>query len=154
MTRLSALTVMLLSAWLGAAILVATVVAPAAFKVLPTRTLAGALVGRVLPVIFVSGLIVAAIVALLNVRGPRERGYWLATGLLAVMMISCVVAQFVIAPKIEVARAAIGGPVESIEAADPRRMQFGRLHAFSVLWMGVAMVGAGGAIVQKLTQRT
>jgi hypothetical protein len=154
MTRLAAITVILLSAWLGAAILVAAVVAPAAFKVLPTRTLAGAVVGQVLPVIFVSGLIVAAIVTLANVRGPRGQGHWLTTGLLAAMMIGCVVAQFVIAPRIEVARAAIGGPVESIDASDPRRVQFGKLHAFSVLWMGVAMVGAGGAIVQKLTQRT
>ena len=153
MTRLSALSVVLLSAWLGAAILVATVVAPAAFKVLPTRTLAGAVVGQVLPVIFISGLIVAAIVTLINVRAPQERS-WLASGLLALMLLGCVVAQFIIAPRIEVARAAIGGPVESIDASDPRRMQFGKLHAFSVLWMGVAMVGAGGAIVQKLTQRT
>jgi hypothetical protein len=154
MTRLAAIAVILLSAWLGAAVLVAAVVAPAAFKVLPTRTLAGALVGQVLPVIFISGLIVAATVMLLNVRGPRGQGHWAGTGLLAVMMIGCVVAQFIIAPKIEVARAAIGGPVESIEASDPRRVQFGKLHAFSVLWMGIAMVGAGGAIVQKLTQRT
>ena len=153
MTRLSALSVVLLSAWLGAAILVATVVAPAAFKVLPTRTLAGAVVGQVLPVIFISGLIVAAIVTLVNVRAPQERS-WLASGLLALMLLGCVVAQFIIAPRIEVARAAIGGPVESIDASDPRRVQFGKLHAFSVLWMGVAMVGAGGAIVQKLTQRT
>jgi len=153
MTRVSALSVVLLSAWLGAAILVATVVAPAAFKVLPTRTLAGAVVGQVLPVIFISGLIVAAIVTLINVRAPQERS-WLASGLLALMLLGCVVAQFIIAPRIEVARAAIGGPVESIDASDPRRVQFGKLHAFSVLWMGVAMVGAGGAIVQKLTQRT
>ena len=153
MTRVSALSVVLLSAWLGAAILVATVFAPAAFKVLPTRTLAGAVVGQVLPVIFISGLIVAAIVTLINVRAPQERS-WLASGLLALMLLGCVVAQFIIAPRIEVARAAIGGPVESIDASDPRRVQFGKLHAFSVLWMGVAMVGAGGAIVQKLTQRT
>jgi hypothetical protein len=154
MTRLAAISVILLSAWLGAAILAAAVVAPAAFKVLPTRTLAGALVGQVLPVIFISGLIVGAMVTLLNARGPRGHGHWVGTGLLAVMMTGCVVAQFIIAPKIEVARAAIGGPVESVEASDPRRVQFGKLHAFSVLWMGVAMVGAGGAIVQKLTQRT
>jgi len=153
MTRVSALSVVLLSAWLGAAILVATVFAPAAFKVLPTRTLAGAVVGQVLPVIFISGLIVAAIVTLINVRAPQERS-WLPSGLLALMLLGCVVAQFIIAPRIEVARAAIGGPVESIDASDPRRVQFGKLHAFSVLWMGVAMVGAGGAIVQKLTQRT
>jgi uncharacterized membrane protein len=34
-----------LAAWIGAALLVATVVAPAAFAVLPSRALAGAVVG-------------------------------------------------------------------------------------------------------------
>ena len=38
----------LLDAWLGAAIFVAAFVAPAAFAVLPTRALAGAIVGRIL----------------------------------------------------------------------------------------------------------
>ena len=61
----------LLSAWLGAAVLVATVVAPAAFAVLPTRTLAGALVGRVLPVLFIAGLVVALASLWLD---SRDRG--------------------------------------------------------------------------------
>jgi hypothetical protein len=54
----SAISVVGLSAWLGAAVLAATVVAPAAFAVLPTRSLAGALVGRVLPVLFYGGAVV------------------------------------------------------------------------------------------------
>jgi hypothetical protein len=47
--------VLLLAAWLGAGMLLAAVVAPAAFAVLPSRTLAGALVGRVLPTVFIAG---------------------------------------------------------------------------------------------------
>ncbi|MDE3217575.1 MAG: DUF4149 domain-containing protein, partial [Gemmatimonadota bacterium] len=45
------------SVWLGAAVLLAAAVAPAAFAVLPSRSLAGDLVGRVLPVIFWSGML-------------------------------------------------------------------------------------------------
>jgi len=56
------LGIALLAAWLGAACFVASVVAPAAFDVLPTRTLAGALVGRVIPVLFWSGVIVGVLV--------------------------------------------------------------------------------------------
>lgn len=153
MNRMSVLSLVLLSAWLGAAILVATVVAPAAFKVLPTRTLAGAVVGQVLPVVFISGLMIAAIATLLDVRGPREPRQWVGMALLGLVMASCIVAQFFIAPKIEAARIAIGGAVDSLDASDPRRVRFGRLHAYSVLWMGVAMLGAAGAIVQKLTLR-
>ena len=51
----------LLAAWLGATIIVGAVVAPAAFAVLPTRTLAGAVVGRVLPPLFWSGAVIGVI---------------------------------------------------------------------------------------------
>ena len=46
--------------------LLAAVVAPAAFAVLPSRTLAGALVGRVLPTVFIAGIVVALVSALLD----------------------------------------------------------------------------------------
>ena len=153
MNRMTAVEIVLLSAWLGAALLVAAAVAPAAFKVLPTRTLAGALVGQILPVIFISGLMIAAIASLLEVRASSAGAHWTSKAALALMIVGCVVAQFVISPKIEAVRVAIGGPVDALEASDPRRLQFGRLHAFSVLWMGVAMVGATWPIVQKLTLR-
>ena len=39
-------------------------------------------------------------------------------------------------------REAIGGPVDVLSADDPRRVQFGRLHGFSVLLLGVAMLAA------------
>jgi hypothetical protein len=153
MNRLAAVEVMLLSAWLGAAILVAAVVAPAAFKVLPSRTLAGALVGQVLPVIFLSGLVIGIISVLMEIRAGARFTRISVAAPYAALLVGCIVAQFVIGPKIESVRLAIGGAVEALDAADPRRVQFGKLHAFSVLWMGVAMVGAGWAIVQKLTLR-
>ena len=150
MSRIAALELIVLAAWLGAAILVAAVVAPAAFRVLPTRTLAGALVGQVLPVIFISGLVVAALAVALETRVAPGAFRLTVAGPLVAMIIGCVVAQFIIGPKIETIRAAIGGTLESLDAADPRRVQFGRLHGFSVLWMGVAMLGAAAAIVRKL----
>ena len=55
---------LLLSALLGAGILFASVVAPAAFAALPSRSLAGALVGRVLPVVFVAGTLLLVLVSL------------------------------------------------------------------------------------------
>jgi hypothetical protein len=149
--RLTVLQVAVIAAWLGAAILVAAVVAPAAFRVLPTRTMAGALVGQVLPVIFVSGMVVAAIAAGVD-RQLSGRFQSLVIASVFAMLLGCGVAQFVIGPKIEVVRAAIGGAVDALDATDPRRVQFGRLHAFSVLWMGVAMVGAAGLLVTKFFQ--
>src|SRR5437899_2098491 len=71
-SRSTVIEVILLALWLGAGIVVSAVVAPAAFAVLPTRTLAGALVGRVLPVIFLSGIAVGAVVIALA-KGSRVR---------------------------------------------------------------------------------
>lgn len=144
---ISDLTVIaLLCLWLGASILFAAAVAPAAFAVLPTRTLAGLLVGRVLPVIFVSGIAVGA-VAIALAHGSNLRR---AMG--AVIVGSCAVAQLVVAPRIERVRAEIGGPIEALAPDDARRMMFGRLHAMSVGWMGVAMLAAGVIVVAVARQ--
>lgn len=140
------LAALLLSAWLGASALFAAVVAPAAFAVLPSRSLAGVLVGRVLPVLFVSGLVIAVGGLWLDRPGygrlPRVR-----RGALLAIAVSCAVAQFVVAPGIDRARREISGPIEQLSADDPRRAAFGRLHAISVAWLGIAMTAAGLAIV-------
>jgi hypothetical protein len=132
-------SVVLLAAWLGAAILVAAVVAPAAFAVLPTRTLAGALVGRVLPVLFWSGMALGLVVAALGWSLPARA--WRTGGALA-LVAACAAAQLVIAPRIEAVRAQIGGAVDALDASDPRRQAFGRLHGLSVAWMGVGAIAA------------
>jgi hypothetical protein len=129
-------SIALLAAWLGAAAIVAAVVAPAAFEVLPTRTLAGALVGRVLPVLFWSGAAVGLIVTFLVWRFPLPE--WRA-GAAFVMVASGLVAQIVIAPRIERLRVAAGGPIDALDPSSPVRQAFGRLHGLSV-----ACLGAGG----------
>jgi hypothetical protein len=130
------------SAWLGAAMLFVAVVAPAAFAALPTRALAGSLVGAVLPALFYAGVVLGSglIFASLVTRRTKLVTSGTVGGL--VVAISCAVAQFVVAPRIERARAAIKGPIESLSPSDARRIAFGRLHAASVLWLGVAIVGA------------
>ena len=134
----------LIAAWLGAAVLVGAVVAPAAFAVLPTRTLAGALVGRVLPALFWSGLLLGAVVALLGRQLGAGR---IGTGAAAAFAVACAVAQLVVSPRIEALRQAIGGAVDVLDPADPRRIAFGRLHGFSVMWMGVGTLAALVALV-------
>ena len=130
------------SAWLGAALLFVAVVAPAAFAALPTRTLAGALVGAVLPAIFHSGIVVGAVLAVAGMTLRRGRIVTPGTVGGFLIAISCAAAQFVVAPRIERARVSIGGPIESVPSSDPRRVAFGRLHGASVAWLGVALVGA------------
>lgn len=130
------LGIVLLALWLGAALIVAAVVAPAAFDVLPTRTLAGALVGRVLPVLFWSGAAVGVLALWLGWRLPSPAPRAVAA---LVLIASSLVAQLVIAPRIERVRAEIGGPLEALDPSNPLRQAFGRLHG-----MSVACLGAGG----------
>jgi hypothetical protein len=127
------------SAWLGAAAIVTTSVAPAAFAVLPSRTLAGALVGRVLPVLFWSGMVVAAILVAATWSLPA-RAARVATS--ALLFIGCAAAQLLVAPRIERIRAAVSGPMDALSANDPQRLAFGRLHGLSVGLLGLAAIAA------------
>ena len=133
-------SVLALCAWLGAAALTALVVAPAAFSVLPSRTLAGALVGRVLPVLFWSGLAIGLAVAVGSWSAPRAPA---RTAAALVMAAACAIAQLVVAPRIQRIREQIGdGAVDALAPSDPLRQAFGRLHGMSVAWMGVAGIAA------------
>jgi len=136
--------VVMLSLWLGAAIVVAAVVAPAAFAVLPTRTLAGALVGRVLPSLFWSGAIVGFVVALLS-RGHSHGSARLVSAL--ALALACLAAQLGVAPRIERVRVAAGGPIDALPRDDVRRAAFGRLHAISVALLGAASLAGVAAMV-------
>jgi len=131
---------LLLAIWIGAALLFTLVVAPAAFAVLPTRTLAGALVGRVLPVIFYAGVVIGSLIVLLEIAG--RTGAWGRSAAGAVSALACAVAQLVVGTRIDRLRAAISGPLDALAGDDPRRVAFGRLHAISVGWLGLAMVAA------------
>lgn len=125
------------TAWLGAALLAVAVVAPAAFAVLPSRTMAGALVGRVLPVLFASGMVVGVLVAAL-LGAARGRRVPSLTALCAAA--ACGVSYFLVDPRIALLREQIGGPVDALPADDPRRVAFGLLHGYSVGALGVAML--------------
>lgn len=138
-----------LSLWLGAALIVGAVVAPAAFAVLPTRTLAGALVGRVLPVLFWSGVAVGLLVGVLG-RGGRFARARVLSGLL--MSIACLAAQLLIAPRIARVRADVAVPIDQLAREDARRVAFGRFHAVSVAMLGVA--GLSGAAALFFTVRS
>lgn len=134
-----------LAAWVGAALLTTAVVAPAAFAVLPTRSLAGALVGRVLPPLFASGLVLNA----LGAAAAWRDGERFATARLALCTLAaaaCAMAQFVVARRIALLRAEIGPSLDALAAADPRRVAFGKLHGLSVVSLGVAMFAAAAVV--------
>jgi hypothetical protein len=138
----SVVQVGVLALWLGAAGLLSISVAPALFAVLPSRTLAGAVVGRILPTVFYAGMTVGLLVLALQV--VQGRGWsWGGREISGIVMIvACALAQFVIGPRIARLREAIGRSIEELAVEDARRVAFGRLHGFSVAWLGLAMLAA------------
>ena len=145
---------LLVSAWGGAALLTVAVVTRGAFAVLPTRTMAGAMVGSVLPSLFLSGIAVATIVVLLTRRRDQSRPAALTASLAGA---ACALSQFGINPRIARLRLEIGGPVDALAANDARRVAFGLLHGYSIGGLAVAMLALAislGFLVVALHRRS
>lgn len=146
--------VAVLAAWLGAVLFFGASVAPAAFAVLPTRTDAGALVGRTLPVLMLAGMVVGAILMLgagrLRAAGAALRR---ATAIVGISMLaSCGLAQLWVAPAIDRIRTA-AGTIETRPPDDPLRRRFGRLHAMSVALLGIAWLGGTTLLLMATVTR-
>lgn len=136
MTRTVA-AIVLAALWLGAALLAVTVVAPGAFAVLPTRALAGDMVGRVLPVLFAGAMAVPLLVLAV---APSARRSGLARVSALASALAAAAALWVVDPRIAAVRAAAVVPIDQLAPTDPRRAMFGVLHAGSVALLGLAMV--------------
>lgn len=137
----SLMTMNLLAAWIGVAVFVAAVLAPAAFAVLPTRALAGALVGKVLPVLFVSGIILGAVVIAVHAIAAR------AAALGGLVLLAGNAFALMVEGRLHALLVSLGAPIDSIAITDPRRIAFGRMHGLSVLLMAIALIGASVALV-------
>lgn len=149
-TRYSPFLIALMAAWLGAAVLTAASVAPAAFAVITNRPLAGDLVGRVLTVIFTSGFVAGAIAMVLT-PVPARAERWAA--FIAALM--CLVTRLIVLPHIAGIRAGLRAPIESLLESDPQRVEFAKLHVISVAALGIAIVSAFLFVILSLrnTQR-
>jgi len=116
---------LLLGGWVGSWALFGLVVAPTAFRVLPSTEIAGTLVGPVLTALHlygaVAGLGVAAVAAVLR-RGR------LRIALPVLLAIACLYSQFGVSGEISEIRDQVFGPGGS-EALAAR---WGRLHRLSV----------------------
>jgi hypothetical protein len=117
--------------WLGGMSIAGLVVAPATFGVLeawnPTT-------GRVL----------AGQVFVLTVQrllGPRPRSYGIRVGLLGLMLALTVYSGVSIAPRIDRLQAEVAGPMNTLAATDPRRVEFDHLHGLSTALVMATLVG-------------
>lgn len=150
-----ALRLLLAALWLGGAAFFSFAVAPAAFAVLPTRDLAGALVARTLSVVNVGGF---AVGLLLLATFPFARGRVRRAALgaealaLAAVAASSAAGHWLIAARLRDLRARMSAPIDTLAAADPLRVAFNDLHGYSVAALTVGML-AGAAALLLISRR-
>jgi len=132
--------------WLGGLIFFAFVLAPTAFSVLPSRHLAGSVVGRSLVTLhwmgIVSGIIFLAS-SILYSRLTKGTPHLFAARhvLICLMLALTLVSQFSIIPRMDALRTSIG-EIDSVPPDNPARMQFDALHAWSTrVESGVFLLG-------------
>ncbi|HEV2664166.1 MAG TPA: DUF4149 domain-containing protein [Blastocatellia bacterium] len=137
----------ILGLWLGAMAFFSFVVAPAAFATLPQQQLAGAMVSRTLGALEIGGAIIGALlIAILLFSRERDRAFLYELIALALMTISMLVSHFVVSRRMHDLRVGLG-EIAQLAANDPARLEFDRLHQYSVWLMGFDILGAIALIV-------
>lgn len=151
MDKVNRARILLLAAWLGVALYFSAVVAPAAFGVLRSFSLAnageiaGTIVNRSLSVVNKGGVLVGLLllVAAPAVKRRYSRASFLVQNLLiAIVAIACGLGEWVIAAKMRALRVAMHGQIDQVPFTDPNRVAFGTLHVYSVAALSVAMIAA------------
>ena len=149
MAFLRFLMLMSLVVWIGGLILFA-LLAPTAFHVLPTRHLAGDIVGAMLGKLHWMGIISGVVFlfsSLLHSRFTNGTAHIFAARhvLIVVMLSLTLISQFGIIPRMDTLRASLG-EINAAPADNPDRVQFNLLHAWStrvevvVLLLGLVVV--------------
>ena len=158
MTFLRFLMLLSLIVWIGGVMFLAFVVAPTAFSpgLLPTRHLAGAVVGRCLTALHWMGIIsgiVFLITSMIYTRATVGNAQPLAARhiLIAIMLLLTVISQFVITPKMYAIRTQ-AVVMDNLPPSDPLRVEFNRLHQWSEKFEGVVLLLGLGALY--MTART
>jgi len=132
--------------WIGGLIFFAFVVAPAAFAVLPSRHLAGNIVGRSLGILhwmgIFSGLVFLASSLIYNQLTRGTAHIFTARHVIIVLMLALtLISQFGIIPRMDTLRASVG-EIDSVPPDNSARVQFDALHIWSTrVEGGVLLLG-------------
>lgn len=137
----------ILGLWLGAMTFFSFVVAPAAFSALPTQQLAGALVSRTLSALEIIGVVLGGLLILV-LSLSKERGKAALFEMIALVLMTAAmfVSHFAVSNRLHEIRVQ-SGEIAKLDAGDPTRAEFDRLHQYSVWLMSFNIVGAATLIV-------
>jgi Domain of unknown function (DUF4149) len=150
-TLLRTLLYLALIVWLGAEIFFPIVAAITFMTLSPDTHSAGTIVGHLLRILhgmgLVSGMVALALLALAPAWAIYKPRAVLAPMILVVLMIALTAfSQFIIIPAMERDRIAAGGEIDAVDAANPARIHFNKLHNRSehveeaILLLGIATV--------------
>jgi|SRR5579863_600979 len=145
MAFLRYLMLLALIVWIGGLFFFAFVLAPTAFSVLPSRHLAGSVVGRSLTSLhwvgivsggafFISSLLYA------KMHGGASHPFAPRNALILLMIGLTLVSQFGIIPRMDALRAALPEDIESVASDNPARAKFDALHKDSTRIEGVVLL--------------
>ncbi len=137
-----------LTVWIGGIIFLSFVEAPTAFHVLPSRHMAGTVVGHSLGILHWMGLFAGVVflgssILLSSLTTGSAQLLAARHVLIILMLLLTAVSQFGISPKMAALRAQFGD-IDTVATTDPGRMQFDALHVWSVrLEVAVLALGIG-----------
>lgn len=132
--------------WVGGIIFLSFVEAPTAFHQLPSRHMAGTVVGHSLGILHWMGLFSGVVflgssLLLSSLTTGSAKPFALRHILVACMLLLTAISQFGISPKMAALRAGFGD-IDTVPPTDPGRMQFDALHVWSVrLEVAVLVLG-------------
>jgi uncharacterized membrane protein len=137
MSFLKFLMLLTLVIWIGGIIFLAFILAPVAFTsgLLPTRHMAGSIVGRSLDLLhyiaIVSGIIfLIASATYSRLTAGTARPLAARHLLIVVMLALTAISQFAVSPKMHAIRAEVG-VIDNVPLDAPLRREFDRLHVWS-----------------------
>jgi hypothetical protein len=153
-TLFHSLVYLALGIWLGALIFFGAVLAPLAFTELPRLFgeqgihAAGLIVGGSLVRLHWIGMLCGLIFLAAVVLGRAHyRSIIPQSVLMVLMLVLTAYSQFSIIPRMDTARASIGGNVDAVAANNPGRQIFDELHERSTHVEGLVLLCAIGAVV-------
>jgi len=122
--------------WLGGLIFLSFVLAPTAFAVIPTRHMAGTVVGRSLGILHWMGIISGLVFLIASLAYSRlttgsSRPLAARNVLIVLMLVLTLISQFGIMPRMIALRNSMV-QIDSVPLNDPARMEFDGLHVWSV----------------------
>jgi hypothetical protein len=154
--------VLAIAVWTGGLLALGAIVAPAVFDVVALRqvaegrVLSGAIFGEAFRrfhlVAYGCGAVLLLSLVIRRILGPRPRRFAVRFGIATLMLAASLYSGLVISTSIATIQQQVGPGVAvvSLAASDPRRVEFGRLHAQSTLIQLVPLLGGALLVFWEL----